>query len=386
MNKDLLLSSYCFSLPKNLIATTPVYPKESARLLVYHKDTQKITHTYFEYLFDFVPRDYLIVLNNTKVIHARFYASKLANQSTIQMQNTSKEFLYHKSLGNTKHLVQIRGRASVQNLFLANDLQTLIELSRVCDDGYREVVFYKMPAHVTTLRVDSREFLTNLQNKTIMQDSEVMAFLQRYGKIPLPPYIKRKVTRQDYKDYQSIFADINGSIAAPTASLHFSESMLTFLQQHYNYTFVTLHVGAGTFAPLQVSSILEHKIHSEYCNLTQESAQKIMQHNNILCVGTTALRCVEWFANLNGLSLDKNVLHSMKYSDWQLSGENTLFLHPFNRPRVVRALLTNFHLPQSSLLLLVSSLIGREEMLRIYAEAIQKEYRFYSYGDGMLIV
>ena len=150
-------------------------------------------------------------------------------------------------------------------------------------------------------------------------------------------------------DYQSIFATAQGSIAAPTASLHFSKSMFSYLQYHYHHVFVTLHIGAGTFQPVSTQNILEHTMHTESCWIPKESAQ---------CINETQ----------------------------QTSGENNIFLNPYNPPKKVTALLTNFHLPKSSLIMLVSSMIGRQETLRIYNEAIQKQYKFYSYGDGMLIL
>lgn len=424
--RDLFLDSYNFSLPQNLIATSPKYPKESAKLLVYYKDTGEIIHTTFASLFDFIPRDYLIVLNDTKVIPARFYASKLdkpisydTSISISYLHNKVREFLYHKPVGELRHLVQIRGRVRQNDFFMASDLKTLIRVIRVLDYGYKEVSFYDILSISSVTKHGNPEFTeSNICGMSPMSDFQVIGFLRECGKVPIPPYIKREANIKDAVDYQSIFASIDGSVAAPTASLHFSESMFAFLKENFHYTFITLHIGAGTFAPIKTNSILEHRIHSEYCSIADSSAIKIAKHNKILCVGTTALRCIEWFARTSayeqGLYLEANLNHKCLHNDKSINigiskdrlvlskniedkqgqdrqigalcGENSLFLHPFNPPRLANALLTNFHLPKSSLLLLVSSLIGREEVLRVYDNAIRSRYRFYSYGDGMLII
>lgn len=340
---DTKLQSYDFFLPNELIANEPIYPKESAKLLVY-KD-KKIIHTTFKYLFDFIPRDFLIVLNDTRVLNARLFCVK---QNTDSKESSKKEIFYHKHLGNNIHLVQIKGKVKINDKFRL-DSNIYLEVVNIRNDGFREVVFYN--------------------SYKVLESSEVYKIFEMYGNIPLPPYIKRRSTADDKIHYQSIFAKNLGSIAAPTASLHFSQNMLNFLESNYNIAYITLHVGAGTFKPVVTNDIREHKIHTEYCEILESSTQKIKNANKILCIGTTAFRCVEWFVRSG-----------------QTRGENDIFLHPQNKPFKANALLTNFHLPKSSLLMLVSSLIGRKETLNIYAEAIKHKYRFYSYGDGMLII
>lgn len=376
MSKDLDLSSYDFTLPNDLIATGPVSPKENAKLLIYRNG--KITHTTFYELFNYIPKDYLIVLNDTRVINARLFANKLSLESLHKTQilndlilPTKREIFYHKHLSNNLHLVQIKGKAKLHDIFTLqyNNTNIFIQVVDIKDDGYKIVSFF-------TLKDISALKQNLLQNHAEeLSQEKVLSILQTCGNIPLPPYMKRESTEKDSKDYQSIFARNEGSVAAPTASLHFSESMFKYLKENYNHAFVTLHVGAGTFKPITCENILNHKIHTESCIIARKEAQKILESKKILCVGTTAMRSVEWLIRENVAQIENDII-----------GENAIFLNPFNPPKKVKALLTNFHLPKSSLLMLVSSIIGRKETLRIYEEAIANKYRFYSYGDGMLII
>ena len=376
MSNDLDLSSYDFTLPNDLIATEPIKPKENAKLLIYHNG--KITHTTFYELFNYIPKDYLIVLNDTRVINARLFANKLSLESLHKTQilndsilPTKREIFYHKHLSNNLHLVQIKGRAKLHDIFTLqyNNTNAFIQVVDIKDDGYKIVSFFTLK-DISALK---QNLLQNHAEK--LSQEKVFSILQTCGNIPLPPYMKRESTEKDSKDYQSIFAKSEGSVAAPTASLHFSESMFKYLKENYNHAFVTLHVGAGTFKPITCENILNHKIHTESCIIAKKEAQKILESKKILCVGTTAMRSVEWLIRENVAQIENDII-----------GENAIFLNPFNPPKKVKALLTNFHLPKSSLLMLVSSIIGRKETLRIYEEAIANKYRFYSYGDGMLII
>ncbi|EEO24470.1 MULTISPECIES: tRNA preQ1(34) S-adenosylmethionine ribosyltransferase-isomerase QueA [Helicobacter] len=376
MSKDLDLSSYDFTLPNDLIATEPIKPKENAKLLIYHNG--KITHTTFYELFNYIPKDYLIVLNDTRVINARLFANKLSLESLHKTQilndsilPTKREIFYHKHLSNNLHLVQIKGKAKLHDIFTLqyNNTNVFIQVVDIKDDGYKIVSFFTLK-DISALK---QNLLQNHAEK--LSQEKVLSLLQTCGNIPLPPYMKRESTEKDSKDYQSIFARNEGSVAAPTASLHFSESMFKYLKENYNHAFVTLHVGAGTFKPITCENILNHKIHTESCIIAKKEAQKILESKKILCVGTTAMRSVEWLIRENVAQIESDIM-----------GENAIFLNPFNPPKKVKALLTNFHLPKSSLLMLVSSIIGRKETLRIYEEAIANKYRFYSYGDGMLII
>lgn len=339
MIKDAMLQTYDFNLPSELIATKPILPKRNAKLLVYKRDTNEIIHTYFSEFFTHLPKDCLIVLNNTKVIKARIYGTKTSGAKI--------ELLYHKHINPTQTIVQIRGKVRVGDIlhFNNNINAKVLELR---DDTLRVVEFYK--------------------NTLIINQSELYAELESIGHIPLPPYIKRNDNNSDEVDYQSIFASKIGSIAAPTASLHFDSDDLEHISK-LPHCFITLHIGAGTFFSVESEDIRNHKMHKEYFNIPQESKEKIQQTNKILCVGTTATRCVEYFAR-NGI----------------LNGECDLFLHPLNPPIKTDYLLTNFHLPKSSLIMLVASFIGVEKTMEIYKIAKEKQYRFYSYGDGMMII
>ena len=387
-NLDIFCDSYDFELPPSLIALTPIAPKEKARLLIYKRSNRQVIHSHFANLFDFIPRDYLVVLNESRVIPARFFGTRLEHKNGFyERTNSKREFLYHKPCAGG-FLAWTKGRVREGDLFITDGGRVLVEILSMGDGGYREIGFYSLESFTPRLAsaanacVRESKIPVVLDSKKALDEGAVLAFLEEEGSMPLPPYIKRAATKEDCKDYQSIFARVSGSIAAPTASLHFSKSMLAALKASYEVAFVTLHVGAGTFSPLVVENILEHRMHAEFCALSLDSARRIAAAKKILCVGTTALRCVEWFGLVNGLGGAGARLEDA----WQLSGENEIFLHPLNRPRLASALLTNFHLPKSTLLMLVSSLIGRAETLRIYNEALSAGYRFYSYGDGMLII
>ena len=422
-NKDTNLESYDFTLPKNLIAKTPMYPKEDAKLLVYKKDSKKIIHTTFKSLFDFIPKDFLVVLNDTRVIKARlklhkFDLAELKNisesknppeskmdskmdskiDSKKEAQNTEStnkdskqyEILYHRPLGRKNHLVQIKGRAKSGDVFYSDDFFVCVDW--LYEDGMRSVRFAEGNIY---------EVLKNVETFKIMSPKKVAQCLQKHGEMPIPPYMKRESTPQDETDYQSVFAKFDGSIAAPTASLHFSPAMLETLQTQYDTAFVTLHVGAGTFKSVECEDILEHEMHGETCSITHKNEGKILNAEKILCVGTTAFRAVEWLERIYSMEFDSLIdsvvdmdfmesnaenIDYKRDSKGNIKGENKIFLHPKNTPQRANALLTNFHLPKSTLLMLVASLIGLKETHRIYAEAIAQNYRFYSYGDGMLII
>ncbi|WP_104697002.1 MULTISPECIES: tRNA preQ1(34) S-adenosylmethionine ribosyltransferase-isomerase QueA [unclassified Helicobacter] len=337
--REFSLESYDYHLPQDLIAKYPLLPKEDAKLLVFHKDTQAITHTTFRSLFDFIPRDYLFVFNNTKVIKARVFGKKVSGAKI--------EILFHRNI-DEGFLVQIRGRVKSGDLILLEQNYSAKVLD-VLENGYRIIeCFYK--------------------------DQKIKSFFEMcdlIGHVPLPPYIKREDEVRDSLEYQSVFAKYYGAIAAPTASLHFSDAMMDYVNKNYQNTFLTLHVGAGTFAGVECEDIRDHKIHSETLIIDNQTMQKIKEANKVLCVGTTAMRSVEFLAR-------KNVK--------EYEGECDIFLHLGNLPIKTSALLTNFHLPKSTLIMLVSSMVGLDTCMKIYNEAIKKSYRFYSYGDGMLII
>lgn len=347
--QDLYLQNYDYTLPQEYIATYPASPRESAKLLVYDRKNDLITHSDFFHFYDFLPRDYLVILNDTKVIKARMYGNKLNADKSL---GGKVEVLYHRHLSDELFLVQIGGRVKV-GTYIALTQDFCLEVVALLENGFREVRFY------------SHNHLASLP--------EVLGKLEQIGHIPLPPYIKREDEILDESEYQSVFAKTLGAVAAPTASLHFSD--ISYLKSHYSHCFVTLHVGAGTFLGVESEKITEHKIHTESFEVSKEAWEKIALAKHTLCIGTTSARVVEYLYQ-----------NPPKFEGEIYQGECNLFLHPLNPPKKLDALLTNFHLPKSTLIMLVSSLVGREKCLELYNEAIKHHYRFYSYGDGMLIL
>lgn len=348
----LSLQSYDYTLPKELIAKYPANPKESARLLVYNRKDRSIIHSDFWNFASFLPQDTLLVFNDTKVIPARFYGKKILKDSKVSGEGAKIEALFHKELENDSYLLQCKGRLKkgAKIVFIGNIVAEIIEDRGM---GFKKARFFE------AINGDLKP----------LEKEKFFAFLEQYGHIPLPPYIKREAQVQDREDYNTVFAKHLGAIAAPTASLHFSQKTFKALIQTFEHTYVTLHIGAGTFMGVSVDNILEHKIHKESFYISKESQQKISKATHITAIGTTATRVLEYFATTG-------------YE----RGECDLFLHLPNKPTLTQALLTNFHLPKTTLLMLVASFVGLEEMQRIYKEAINKQYRFYSYGDGMLIL
>ena len=379
LEADLLLSSYDYALPKGCIASRPAHPKESAKLLVYERKSGRIRHAKFGDLSELLP-ECAIVFNDTKVIKARIYGRKL--------NDTECELFFHKALSEFEFLAQIKGRVKVGEIlnFSHNVNAEILALNA---DGTRKVRFFKaelkgentlnLSQNLPNSNENSVNFDENsAQNSTKLSSnskreflnlSEVLALLEKIGHIPLPPYIRRADTKQDSKDYQSIFAKNAGAVAAPTASLHFSRKMLANLKKTHEIHTLTLHIGAGTFKGVECEDIRAHQMHAESCFAGQDLLNLIKSDKAILGVGTTCTRCIEFMARIE-----------------LLSGQCDLFLHPKNPPLRQNYLLTNFHLPKSTLIMLVASFIGREKTLEIYNEAIKKGYKFYSYGDAMLVI
>lgn len=340
--KDLLLSSYDYTLPNELIATYPVHPKEDAKLLVFERKNNQISHTTFKNLQDFLP-DCALFFNDTKVIKARIYGNK-SSGGKIEL------FLHQPCLvsQDSLFLAQIKGRVKKDEIlsFEQNLKAKVIEL---LDDGLRKVQFF--------------------QNDEVLNTFKLYELLDTIGHVPLPPYIKRSDEKSDLEDYQSIFAKNLGAVAAPTASLHFSENMLENLKKRHEIYHLTLHVGAGTFKSVECENLENHKIHSEFFDIPKKACEVIDSQKKILGVGTTVTRTIEYYARTK-----------------QNQGFCDLFLHPHNPPLRQDYLLTNFHLPKSTLIMLVSAFIGRQNCLKLYDIAIKEKYRFYSYGDAMLIL
>jgi len=339
-NLDLKTSSYDYNLPKELIATSPARPADSAKLLVFNRESNTITHTTFRNLLKFIPKDTAIFLNDTKVIKARVFGKKSSGGAV--------ELLLLKPMPNSRYLVMIKGRVKVgTQIDFSKNLSAKVE--ELNSDGSR----------VVTFSIDNKE----------LDFTKLVEVLEDIGHIPLPPYMNRDDNEQDELDYQTLFAKHAGSVAAPTASLHFTPKLLEELKAKYKTYYLTLHVGAGTFKPVDSENILEHPMHSEVYSISKDAQDVINSSSKILAVGTTCTRTIEYFARGNSAS-----------------GECDLFLNPANKPIRVDYLLTNFHLPKSTLIMLVSAFLGRDKTLKVYNEAIEKRYRFYSYGDAMLII
>ncbi|WP_104757876.1 tRNA preQ1(34) S-adenosylmethionine ribosyltransferase-isomerase QueA [Helicobacter salomonis] len=335
---EFLLSSYHYDLPPEYIASTPLLPPEQAKLLVYERATGRITHSSFAHVFDFFPQNALVVLNDTKVIKARLYGYKASGGRV--------ELLIHNPHNLCYFNAQIKGRISQGSM---------IDLGQ----GYS--------CEVLTPPSNLRQVCFHHHQKPLKWE-KVLNMLELLGHMPIPPYLKRADTPTDIQTYQSVFAKHPGAIAAPTASLHFSERAKEHLLAHFQHAFLTLHVGAGTFVGVECADIREHPMHAEALFIPEETQRALDRAPYILCVGTTALRGVEHYKRGEAL----------KPCD--------LFLHPGNPVTHAQALLTNFHLPKSTLIMLVASMVGLQTCLELYKIAIEHKYRFYSYGDGMLIL
>jgi S-adenosylmethionine:tRNA ribosyltransferase-isomerase len=347
-NSDQKLSSYHFDLPPERIAQVPSEKRDKSKLMVLDRESGTATHSTFADLGNFLASGDLLVLNNTRVLPARIFGTRVDTGGAVEIL-----FLRPAPEGRWTALTKSRGRLSEgENIDLQGQTVTLVERSK---DG--------------VWSIDAPDALT--------------PHLESHGIMPLPPYIKRKreqdpeTIQNDRDRYQTVFAEVPGAAAAPTAGLHFTDTLLEELRASGIRTAtVTLHVGLGTFQPVRFDDIAEHSMHSEWYELPAETAQRIQETRNaggrVIAVGTTVCRVLETV----GPDLPTS----------GTSGETDIYIHPPYTFRGVDALITNFHTPGSSLLLLVSALAGRENILNAYRDAIDNDYRFYSYGDAMLIM
>jgi S-adenosylmethionine:tRNA ribosyltransferase-isomerase len=340
-DKELLTSSYDFVLPSELIATFPANPRDHAKLLVYNRETDAITHARFYDLEKFIPNDCALIFNDTKVIKARLFGLKPSGGKI--------ELLINKPLNATDVSVYVRGKVKA-NATIEFDERLIATVKELKEDGSRVVSF---SVDGQTLRFE-----------------DLLPIVDKIGHIPLPPYIQRSDCEEDATQYQSVFAREEGAVAAPTASLHFTPQQHQRICEAFPHAYVTLHVGSGTFKPVDAEIITDHPMHSEHYNISDEAKELLDSKKPILSVGTTSTRTIEFYE---------------KHGKIQ-RGEANLFLNPKNKPSRVNHLLTNFHLPKSTLLMLVASFVGLDKTHELYKEAIVNEYRFYSYGDAMLII
>jgi len=322
------LSDYDYTLPEELIAQRPLAQRDESRMMVLHRTEQRVEHRKFTEMSEFIFPGDLLVLNNTRVLNAR----RFSDDGRI-------EFLFLNQLGpgRWKCLVKPGRRMRAGSTTNINGVRVRVE--EICRDGERVV------------SLDGEENLLE------------------GGAVPLPPYIARPSDPADVERYQTVFAQVPGAIAAPTAGLHFTPEMLAKLP----HTFVTLHVGAGTFQPVKAEKIADHRMHDEEFSISESAAAAVNQAERVIAIGTTTVRVLEAARRLDGDLIMQE-------------GRTNIFIHPPMRIQHVNCLLTNFHLPCSTLLMLVSAFAGREFLLEAYAAAIRERYRFYSYGDCMLIL
>lgn len=337
-------SDFYYDLPPELIAQTPLDRRDASRLMCLDKSTGVISHHHFYELPDFLRAGDCLILNNSRVLPARLLGQRLPGGGACEvlLLQDKGDKVWECLVRPGKHLRQ-GARVSFGNGALT------AEIAEVLPDGNRLVRFN--------------------------YDGIFLEVLERLGKMPLPPYIKEEL--QDQERYQTVYSKVNGSAAAPTAGLHFTPELLEKIAaKDVSIGYVTLHVGLGTFRPVKEDEIEQHDMHSEYCVIPQETADLINRTKanggRVICVGTTSCRTLESWAGEDGTMT-------------AAGGWTNIYIYPGYRFKVMDALITNFHLPESTLIMLVSALAGREHILDAYNEAVRERYRFFSFGDAMFI-
>ena len=340
---SLKTSDFFYDLPEELIAQTPAQPRDSSRLLVYHRDTKEIEHKIFRDITQYFKAGDLLVVNRTRVLPARLFA--------FTPHGGKAEILLLKRLtaDTWEALVKPGKKFKLGAKFIVNE-----ELSFTVEGD-----------------TDAGGRILKFSFQGVFED-----ILSRVGVMPLPPYIHEKL--KDPERYQTVYSKETGSAAAPTAGLHFTSELLQKIRaMGVEIAEVILHVGLGTFRPVKVENVLEHKMHSEYYEIGEEAAEKInnakREGRRVIAVGTTSVRTLETVADEKGFVTP-------------CKGNTEIFIYPPYKFKCVDALITNFHLPESTLLMLVSSLCSREEILQVYETAVEQKYRFFSFGDAMLIL
>ena len=336
-------SDYYYNLPEELIAQTPAEPRDSSRLLVYHRESGEIEHKVFRDITDYLRACDVLVVNRTRVLPARLFA---------ETQNGGKvEVLLLKRLE-------------------LDEWEVLVRPGKKCKIGTRLTVNSELSLEVTGITPSGERHVKFFYEGTFED------VLSRAGSMPLPPYIHEKLKNPER--YQTVYSKENGSAAAPTAGLHFTPALLEKLRgMGVEIAEVLLHVGLGTFRPVKEENILDHKMHSEYYEVDEAAAQIInrakREGRRIIAVGTTSVRTLETVADENGFVSP-------------CKGDTEIFIYPPYRFKCIDGLVTNFHLPESTLLMLVSALVSREEVLHVYETAVAQKYRFFSFGDACLFV
>jgi S-adenosylmethionine:tRNA ribosyltransferase-isomerase len=343
------LSLFDYELPEELIAQFPAENRDESKLLVVNRKDGLVNHKHFYDILDYINPDDCLVLNNSKVIHARLIGIKEKTGATIEIFLIKKVKDGEDSIWEA--MVKPAKRLKKGDIVaFSHDFKC--ELIGEKDDGLRMIKFD--------------------------YSGIFMERLAELGKMPLPPYIKRQADEKDDGRYQTVYSEIEGSVAAPTAGLHFTEELLAKVQDKgVKIAYLTLHVGIGTFRPVKVETIENHTMHDETYSVSQETAYTINSTREsggrIICVGTTSVRTIESVAD------DEGVIHSGE-------GSTDIFIYPGYKFKAVDSLITNFHLPKSTLMMLISAFYDREKVLDAYKIAIDKSYRFFSYGDSMLLL
>ena len=337
-------SDFDYHLPEELIAQTPAEPRDGSRLLVYHGEGDRVEHAHFYDLPNFLEKGDLLVINNTRVIPARLFGH-------IDGKETAFEILLLKRLDYTRWEALMRPARKARTgsvIKISDELSAVVE--SVGEYGERVVKF--------------------------LFDGVFEDILDRVGNMPLPPYIREKLG--DKERYQTVYSKVDGSAAAPTAGLHFTPALMEKVREKgAEFCEVLLHIGLGTFRPVKTENALEHEMHTEYYEMSAEAAEKInaakREGRRVIAVGTTSVRVLETVADENGFVRPAK-------------GDTKIFIYPPYKFRCVDALITNFHLPESTLIMLVSALLGREKTLELYNMAVKERYRFFSFGDSCFFV
>jgi S-adenosylmethionine:tRNA ribosyltransferase-isomerase len=373
MNNDLVLSDYDYQLPPELIAQTPAVPRDNSRLTIVDSPTTH-HHSIFHELVNWLLPGDLLVLNNSRVIPARLYG--------------------HKSTGAKVEILLLEEKSQHCWLALVKPGKRFHPGTEIWFDDLNNSESNREALLKATVVDRDEETGGRLLKFEWQQDCSFWDILEKLGEVPLPPYITDASSQPS--QYQTVYANPPGSVAAPTAGLHFTEELLEKLEaKGIQKAYVTLHVGVGTFRPIEVEDITQHIMHQEWVEIPQKTIDLIKQTKSrggrVIAVGTTTVRSLESASiqatarsNLNSSSVED--IEDKDFSIAAFRGKTDIFIYPGYQWRVVDGLITNFHLPRSSLLMLVSAFIGRQRLLDLYKEAIAQKYRFYSFGDAMLIL
>ncbi len=337
---ELKTHDFYYDLPEELIAQTPAEPRDSSRLLVYDRETDTIEHKHFYDIVDYLEKGDLLVVNNTRVIPARIFGH-------IDGKQTTFELLLLKRMDYTHW-------------------ECIMRPARKAKKGSVIKISDELTATIEDIK-EYGERIVRFDFDGVFED-----ILERVGNMPLPPYIHEAL--QDKERYQTVYSKIDGSAAAPTAGLHFTPELIQKLKDKgVEFAQVLLHIGLGTFRPVKAENILDHEMHTEYYEIDKETAEQInrakLEGRRVIAVGTTSVRTLETVADEHGFVRPEK-------------GNTKIFIYPGYKFKAVDALITNFHLPESTLIMLVSALVGREKTLEIYNEAVKEKYRFFSFGDS----